>query len=222
MGRAMTSDELRAKLLLYAVTDSSPRGKRRKKGSLVEAVDEAIAGGATFVQLREKEAAPEDVFFEAGEIKALCAARGVPFVIDDDVALAARVDADGAHVGQEDTSLHEARLTLKEGKIVGVSCQSVAQAVAAEAGGASYLGVGAVFPTNSKKDAALVSLDTLKAICAAVDIPVVAIGGISEDNMPLLKGTGVTGVALISAIFGVPNIKETTRQLRLMAEHLFR
>lgn len=217
----MTGDELRAKLLLYAVTDSSPRGKRRKKGSLVEAVAQAIAGGATFVQLREKEAAPEEVFFEAGEIKALCQAHGVPFVIDDDVALAARVDADGAHVGQEDTSLHEARLTLAEGKIVGVSCQTVAQAVTAEAGGASYLGVGAVFPTNSKKDADLVSLDTLAAICAAVDIPVVAIGGISVDNMSLLKGTGVAGVALISAIFGAPNIKDATRQLRLMAEHLF-
>ena len=218
---AMTSADLRKHLLLYAVTDSIPRGKKRKAGSLVEAVSAAIAGGATFVQLREKEAPLQEVFFEAGELKSLCQAQGVPFVIDDDVELAARIDADGVHVGQEDTSLAEARRVLGSDKIVGVSCQTVEQALSAESGGASYLGVGAVFATSSKKDATLVSLDTLTAICAAVSIPVVAIGGIGEGNMPLLRYTGVAGVALISSIFGAEDVKASTKRLRAMTEQLF-
>lgn len=217
----MKCDDLRPKLLLYAITPSTPRSKGRQANVLLKAVDAAIAGGATFVQLREKELACSDVFYEALEVKALCEARGVPFVIDDDVSLAARVGADGVHIGQDDASLEEARSLLGEEAIIGVSCQSVAQAVAAASGGASYIGVGAVFPTTSKDDAAAVPLATLCDICRAVDIPVVAVGGINEANMSLLRGTGIAGVALISAIFSSANIKATTEQLHMMAAHLF-
>ena len=197
-------------LLLYAVTGRAWLGGR----TLAEQVEEALRGGATFVQLREKELAGEALLAEAREIQALCRRYRVPFVIDDDVALARQIDADGVHVGQSDMEAQKARALLGGDKILGVSAQTVEQAVLAEKNGADYLGVGAVFPTGSKADAEDVSLDTLRAICQAVSIPVVAIGGIGVHNVEQLLGSGICGVAVISAIFAAKDIRAATVELK--------
>lgn len=200
-------------LLLYAVTD-----RRWLKGrSLKEDVESALKGGASFIQLREKEdmALDHDAYLqEALEIGKLCRSYGVPFVLDDEVELAIEADADGVHVGQEDMEAGRVREKLGKEKILGVSVQTVEEAILAKERGADYLGVGAVFPTGSKKDAVDVSLETLNAICEAVDLPVVAIGGISRDNVMELKGSGIAGIAVISAIFAKPDIEEATADLR--------
>lgn len=201
-------------LLLYAVTDRS----WLKGRTLYEQVEEALQGGATFVQLREKELDEEAFLKEALEIKELCRRYQVPFVIDDDVELARKVDADGVHVGQDDMEAGNVRALLGEDKILGVSAQTVEQAVLAEQRGADYLGVGAVFHTDSKADAKAVSYDTLKAICQAVKIPVVAIGGIGKGNVQELKGSGICGIAVISAIFGADHIREATAELKTLTE----
>lgn len=205
-------------LLLYAVTDRSWLHGR----TLYEQVEEALQGGATFVQLREKELDEEAFLKEALEIKELCRRYQVPFVIDDDVELARKVDADGVHVGQNDMEADNVRALLGEDKILGVSAQTVEQAVLAEQRGADYLGVGAVFHTDSKADAQAVSYDTLKAICQAVKIPVVAIGGIGRGNVQELKGSGICGIAVISAIFGAANIREATAELKSLTEETVR
>lgn len=205
-------------LLLYAVTDRSWLHGR----TLYEQVEEALQGGATFVQLREKELDEEAFLKEALEIKELCRRYQVPFVIDDDVELARKVDADGVHVGQNDMEADNVRALLGEDKILGVSAQTVEQAILAEQRGADYLGVGAVFHTDSKADAQAVSYDTLKAICQAVKIPVVAIGGIGRGNVQELKGSGICGIAVISAIFGAANIREATAELKSLTEETVR
>ncbi len=205
-------------LLLYAVTDRSWLHGR----TLYEQVEEALQGGATFVQLREKELDEEAFLKEALEIKELCRQYQVPFVIDDDVELARKVDADGVHVGQNDMEADNVRTLLGEDKILGVSAQTVEQAILAEQRGADYLGVGAVFHTDSKADAQAVSYDTLKAICQAVKIPVVAIGGIGRENVQELKGSGICGIAVISAIFGAANIREATAELKSLTEETVR
>lgn len=205
-------------LLLYAVTDRSWLHGR----TLYEQVEEALQGGATFVQLREKELDEEAFLKEALEIKELCRQYQVPFVIDDDVELARKVDADGVHVGQNDMEAGNVRALLGEDKILGVSAQTVEHAVLAEQRGADYLGVGAVFHTDSKADAQAVSYDTLKAICQAVKIPVVAIGGIGRGNVQELKGSGICGIAVISAIFGAANIREATAELKSLTEETVR
>lgn len=205
----LSNEALLSSLLTYAVTDRYWLGER----TLCDVVAEAIDGGTTFVQLREKNLSSEEIVAEAIELQALCSARGVPFVIDDDVDAALRAGADGVHVGQSDMACVEARRRLGPDAIVGVSAQTVEQAVKAEADGADYLGVGAVFPTGSKDDAEDVSHETLKAICDAVSIPVVAIGGITKDNVSDLAGTGICGVAVISAIFGKPDIKQASAEL---------
>ena len=200
-------------LLLYAVTD-----RHWLKGrSLKEDVESALKGGASFIQLREKEdmALDHDAYLqEALEIGKLCRSYGVPFVLDDEVELAIEADADGVHVGQEDMEAGMVREKLGKEKILGVSVQTVEEAILAKERGADYLGVGAVFPTGSKKDAVDVSLETLNAICEAVDLPVVAIGGISRDNVMELKGGGIAGIAVISAIFAKPDIEGATADLR--------
>ena len=200
-------------LLLYAVTD-----RHWLKGrSLKEDVESALKGGASFIQLREKEdmVLDHDAYLqEALEIGKLCRSYGVPFVLDDEVELAIEADADGVHVGQEDMEAGKVREKLGKEKILGVSVQTVEEAILAKERGADYLGVGAVFPTGSKKDAVDVSLETLKAISEAVDLPVVAIGGISRDNVMELKGSGIAGIAVISAIFAKPDIEEATADLR--------
>lgn len=203
-------------LLLYAVTDRSWVGD----STLYHQVEEALKGGATFVQLREKDMPEEEFLAEALEIQKLCRQYGVPFVIDDDVELARKVNADGVHVGQSDMEAGDVRAILGEDKILGVSAQTVEQAVLAQQRGADYLGVGAVFHTDSKADAKPVSHETLKAICEAVTIPVVAIGGIGRGNVKELAGSGICGVAVISAIFAAENIQEATAQLKVLTQEM--
>ena len=197
-------------LLLYAVTDRSWLGGH----TLYQDVEAAIKGGATFVQLREKKLDEEHFLEEAKEIKELCRRYHVPFVINDNVDIALTMDADGVHVGQSDMEAGSVREKLGSDKIIGVSAQTVEQAVLAQQRGADYLGVGAVFPTGSKDDAVEVSHDTLRAICEAVDIPVIAIGGISAENVKELAGSGICGIAVISAIFAQPDIEAATKELK--------
>lgn len=199
----------REDLRLYAVTDRRWLGEK----TLKEAVKEALKGGATFIQLREKNMDRDEILKEAFEIKELCGMYGAPFVINDDVDMALACDADGVHVGQKDMEASEARKRLGSGKIIGVSVRTVEQAAAAEAAGADYLGVGAVFSTGSKADAERITKETLKDICSAVDIPVIAIGGVSSENVKGLAGTGVCGAAVISAIFGADDIKKAAGEL---------
>ena len=197
-------------LLLYAVTDRRWLGGRR----LADQVEEALKGGVTFVQLREKDLDEERFLEEAREIKELCGRYQVPFVINDNVDIAQAVDADGVHVAQSDMEAGDVRARLGQDKIIGVSAQTVEQALLAESRGADYLGVGAVFATGSKADASEVDHETVKAICQAVHIPVIAIGGITGENVGALTGTGVCGVAVISAIFAQEDVEEGTRKLK--------
>ena len=185
-------------LLLYAVTDRS----WTKNDTLYHQVEEALKGGVTFLQLRKK----------------LCAAYRVPFVINDNVEIARTVGADGVHVGQDDMPAWKVREILGEDKIIGVSAQTVEQAIKAEKDGADYLGVGAVFPTSSKADAVEVEHATLRDICVAVQIPVVAIGGISAENVSQLAGTGIDGIAVISAIFAQDFPKLAAEELKKKVE----
>lgn len=203
-------------LLLYAVTDSRWTGKQ----TLYQQIEEALKGGATFIQLREKDLDEESFLKEAKEIKELCRKKGVPFVINDNVEIALQTDADGVHVGQKDMEALDVRAKLGPDKIIGVSAQTVEQAVQAEKHGADYLGVGSVFTTGTKLDAGHVSYDTLKEICSAVSIPVIAIGGITKENLGQLAGSGVCGVAVVSAIFAQDNIEEAARKLRTEAESM--
>jgi len=181
---------------------------------LDQAVEKALKGGTTFVQLREKELDEETFLEEARQLKALCRQYNVPFVINDNVDIALAMDADGVHVGQSDMEAGDVRAKLGPDKIIGVSAQTVEQALLAQERGADYLGVGAVFATGSKDDADDVSHETLQAICEAVDIPVVAIGGISKDNVGQLAGRGLAGIAVISAIFGQPDIEAAAADLK--------
>lgn len=203
---------------LYAVTDRMWTGKQ----TLMEQVEDALKGGATCVQLREKELDTEAFLQEAYEMKALCEAYQVPFFINDNVDIAIKCKADGIHVGQDDMEVSAVRALVGDDMIIGVSVNCVEQALAAVKGGADCLGVGAMFNTSTKLDADSVSFETLKAICKAVDIPVVAIGGISKENMMQLKGTDVDGVALVSAIFGAENIEAECKELRLLSEAMVR
>ena len=206
-----------AALQLYAVTDS----RWLNGDSLAAAVEKALAGGVTCVQLREKQLPFDEFLRTAKEIKALCQNYHVPFIVDDILDIALACDADGLHIGQNDMPATKARELLGPDKILGVSAQTIEQAVAACQDGADYLGVGAVFPTGTKTDAVEVPLDTLKAITAAVDIPVVAIGGIGADNITQLSGTGIAGAAVVSAIFAQEDIKKAAANLRqLIAKEL--
>lgn len=201
-------------LLLYAVTDRTWLGEQ----TLCEQVEEALKGGVTFVQLREKELDDDTFLAEAIKIQELCKRYKVPFVVNDNVEIARKMNADGVHVGQSDMEAGNVRALLGEDKILGVSAQTVEQAVLAEQRGADYLGVGAVFHTGSKADADDVSRETLKAICEAVSIPVVAIGGIGKHNVLKLSGSGICGVAVISAIFAAEDIKSATAELKVLTE----
>lgn len=203
-------------LMLYAVTDRHWLGDE----TLYDQVKKALDGGATFVQLREKNLDRADFLAEALEIQKLCREYGVPFVINDEVSIAKDIDADGVHVGQSDMEAMDVRKIFGPDKILGVSAQTVEQAMIAEKHGADYLGVGAVFATGSKDDADDVSHETLKAICEAVSIPVIAIGGITKDNIFELAGSGICGVAVISAIFGQKDIKKATEELKVSVENM--
>lgn len=203
-------------LLLYAVTD---RGWLNGD-TLYHQVEQAIQGGVTFVQLREKELDEDQFLEEAKEIQGLCRKYHVPFVINDNVKIAAQIDADGVHVGQSDMAAGDVRKKLGPDKIIGVSAQTVEQALLAQKMGADYLGVGAVFHTGSKADADDVSHDTLRAICEAVDIPVIAIGGIGTGNVMQLSGSGICGIAVISALFAQPDIKAAAEELKALTEEM--
>lgn len=201
-------------LLLYAVSDDAWLGER----TLASCCAQAVCGGATFLQLRAKRATTKELISAYAEIRDELEREGlagkVPFVIDDDVEAALAVGADGVHVGQSDEPCASARARLGEGAIVGVSAQTVEQALAAQAAGADYLGVGALFKTATKPEAADVSLRTLREICAAVSIPVVGIGGLNASTLASLAHTGVHGAAVVSAIFAAGDIVSATRDLR--------
>lgn len=204
------SNTTKEELLLYGVTDRTWLNGE----TLYSQVEKALKGGATFMQLREKKLDEESFLKEAIEIKELCRKYNVPFVINDNVDIALEMDADGVHVGQSDMEALDVRAKLGPDKIIGVSAQTVEQAILAEKHGADYLGVGAVFPTGSKDDAEEVTFETLKAICQAVKIPVIAIGGISKDNVLELAGSDICGIAVISAIFAANDIEEATKELK--------
>ena len=204
-------------LLLYAITDRT----WLNGGSLYEAVEESLKGGVTCLQLREKKLNAERFLEEAQQLKPLCHGYGIPLIINDNVEIALKSDADGVHIGQGDDDVFKTRARIGRDKILGVSASTVMEALEAERASADYLGVGAIFPTNSKSDVESVSLDTLKAICNAVSIPVVAIGGITLENISLLNGSGICGIAVISAIYAQKDIRNATRRLRSKAERCF-
>jgi thiamine-phosphate pyrophosphorylase len=208
------SNQLRKALMLYAITDKSWVGQQ----SLVEQVEQTIQGGTTMLQYREKNRSRSEVIAETHQIKEVCAKYRVPFVINDDVLLAVELNADGVHVGQSDMDVADVRSLIGSDMLLGVSVQNVDQAIKAQNQGADYLGVGAVFPTGSKDDADEVSHETLRMICEAVSIPVVAIGGINRDNVEQLAGSGISGVAVISAIFAQTDIFSATKELRKLAQ----
>ena len=203
-------------MLLYAVTDRAWVGKQ----TLYEQVESALKGGVTCVQLREKELDDEAFLKEAVEIHALCQRYGVPFFVNDNVDIAIRCHAEGVHVGQEDMAAAQVRARVGEGMMIGVSVHSVEEAQEAVKHGADCLGVGAAFATHTKTDVDVLPHETLKAICDAVDIPVVAIGGISEGNILQLKGTGIAGAAVVSALFGQPDIQAAAQHMRKLAEEV--
>lgn len=203
-------------LLLYAVTDRSWLNGE----TLYAQVEKALKGGVTFVQLREKALDEQAFLEEAKEIQKLCAQYHVPFVINDNVEIAAAIGADGVHVGQSDMEAGDVRRRLGPDKIIGVSAQTAEQALRAQEHGADYLGVGAVFPTGSKADATEVSRETLEEICRAVDIPVIAIGGIGRENVMELKGSGICGIAVISAIFAQKDIEAAAAELKKRVEEM--
>ena len=205
-------------MLLYAVTDRAWVGEQ----TLYQQVESALKGGATCVQLREKQLGDADFLQEAIQIHALCQQYGVPLFINDNVEVALQCHAEGIHVGQDDMAAAQVRQRVGEGVMIGVSAHTVQEALDAVAHGADYLGVGAVFATHTKTDVSEMPRQTLLDICNAVDVPVVAIGGIHKENILQLKGTGVDGVALVSAIFAAKDIEAECRELRVLAEQIIK
>ena len=203
-------------LQLYAVTDRQWTGRQ----TLIQQLEAALQGGVTLVQLREKDLDDAAFLAEAREVVALCHRYGVPCLINDNLPVALAAGADGVHVGQEDMEAGLVRQKLGPGKILGVSAHSPEEALRAQAAGADYLGAGAVFHTGTKSNVSTLSYDTLRDICAAVKIPVVAIGGISEGNILQLKGTGIAGAAVVSALFGQPDIQAAAQHMRKLAEEV--
>lgn len=209
--------ECKAEMMrLYAVTDRA----WTKEKTLLEQVEDAIKGGATCIQLREKELNEESFLQEALEMRELCSKYHVPFIINDNVDIAIKCQADGIHVGQKDMEAGHVRELVGEHMIIGVSAQTVKQAKRAQESGADYLGVGAIFNTSTKLDAADVSMDTLKEICEVVSIPVVAIGGINKGNIMQLSGSGVDGIAVVSAIFAAKDIEKECKELLSLSNEM--
>lgn len=206
----------KSSLLLYAVTDRTWLSNR----TLENDVEEALKGGVTILQLREKDLEEDKFLEEANNIGKLCKKYNVPFIINDNVDIAIKCNADGVHVGQEDMNAQEVRKVIGKDMILGVSVTNIKEAIMAEAMGADYLGVGAIFSTSTKLDADTVSIEELKNICESVSIPVVAIGGINEENIINLKGSKIDGVSIISAIFAKENIKEATEELLKIAKEI--
>ncbi len=211
-----TKDEIRASMLLYAITDRAWLGIR----SLPDVVEEVLANGATFLQVREKGMDHDAFLAEAKILKEQAERYHVPFVVNDSVEVALECNADGVHVGQSDIQGRDIRALIGPDKILGISANTVDTALAAQRAGADYIGVGAVFGTTTKKDAKESSIEQLRDICGAVDIPVVAIGGINAGNLLQLRGSGVDGVAVVSAIFAQPDPGAATKRLRELSEDL--
>ena len=205
-------------LLLYAVTDRHWLEGRK----LIDVVKERLDGGVTIVQLREKTLEEGKFLEEARELQALCRERHIPFIVNDNVDIAKTMDADGVHVGQDDMETMDVRAKLGPDKIIGVSAHTVEEALLAEKQGADYLGVGAVFPTSSKSEVDVMPYETLKAICEAVSIPVVAIGGIGRENVSRLAGSGICGVAVISAIYAQKDIRAAAADLKTAVEEMLK
>ena len=205
-------------MLLYAVTDSTWLNGRK----LVDDVEDVLKAGATFIQLREKNATYEETVALAREIKKLTDKYHVPFVIDDNVEAAKEVDADGVHIGQSDTEAKRARDILGENKIIGISAGNLKEAIDAEKNGADYIGIGAMFDTSTKKDHTDMTFEEAKKITDTVKIPVVAIGGINKNNILELKGTGIDGVAVISAIFAQPDRYSAAKELLELSKEIVR
>ncbi len=203
-------------MLLYAVTDRAWSDEE----SLYEQVKKAIKGGITFLQLREKDLNDEDFLKEAVEIKKLAKENNIPFIINDNVDIMLKADADGVHVGQSDMKAENVRELIGKDKILGVSVHNLEEAKLAEEKGADYLGIGAVFSTSTKLDANDVSFETLKEICDNVSIPTVAIGGINKGNILKLKNSGVDGAAVVSAIFASKNIEKDTKELLNLSKEM--
>ena len=200
----------REMMRLYAVTDRSWLNGQ----TLYEQVEQALKGGVTLVQLREKGLGAEQFLQEARQIQQLCRRFGVPLIINDSIEVAIAVDADGVHLGQDDANAAQARQLLGKDKIIGVSAHNVQEALQAVQDGADYLGSGAVFGSGTKTNVSTLPMQTLREICSAVPIPVVAIGGITEQNLQQLSGSGIAGAAVVSAIFAQENIEEAAIRLR--------
>lgn len=212
----MKKDKIKKAMQLYLVTDRH----WLKAHSLYEDVETAINGGVTCVQLREKHLNRQLFIREAKELKEICNQNQIPLIINDDVEVMLEVDADGIHVGQNDMQAQDVRKLIGSDKVLGVSVQTVEQAITAQNAGADYLGVGAVFPTGTKDDAIEVDLATLQDICQHVDIPIVAIGGINQENLLQLEGSGIDGIAVVSAIMAAEDIFEATKQLKEKTKEL--
>ena len=201
-------------LRLYAVTDRAWVGRQ----SLLEQIEDALRGGVTLVQLREKALSKEEFVAEAKAVLALCRRRGVPLIINDRLDVALESGADGVHVGIEDAPVAEIRAQTGPDFLIGSTAKTVEQARAAQAAGADYLGVGAVFPSPTKQNAIRITAGQLREICGSVSIPAVAIGGITAENAPSLKGCGMAGIAVVSAIFGAADIEKAAAGLRSLAD----
>ena len=208
-----------SQLRLYAVTD---RAWAADEDALMDQIAAAIDGGAGIVQLREKHLDHDAFLKEAKRFVALCREKGAVSIINDDVDIALAADADGVHVGQEDLAAGRAREVLGPDKIVGVSAHNVTEALAAQAAGADYLGVGAAFSTGTKTDAKPITRETIRAVTAAVEIPAVAIGGITRENLPQLSGCGLAGVAVVSALFAQSDVKAAARELLALSREMAR
>ena len=197
-------------LLLYAVTDRAWVGRQ----SLYEQVHDALLGGVTTVQLREKNLSEDEFIFEAIKIGEFCRSFNVPLIINDNVDVALKSGADGVHVGIEDTPVSDIRKRVPKDFIIGATCKTISQALSAQKAGADYMGVGAVFPSPTKKNAVRITTEQLREICSSVSIPAVAIGGINAENLSELKGGGMAGIAVVSALFAAENIEKAAAELK--------
>lgn len=206
----------RDSMLLYAIVGSNMQSDK----SLASQAEQALKGGATFLQLRIKDCPHDKLVNEAIEIKKIAAIYNVPFVINDDIHAAKEADADGVHIGQSDMEYTQAREILGDDKIIGMTAHNLEEALAAQNAGASYIGVGAVFPTNTKSDTIPMSYDTLKEITSNINIPIVAIGGINTDNLNKLKDSGIDGIAVISAIFSKKDICLATSNMKKLVKKI--
>ena len=214
-----SKEDIRKAMALYAVTD---RSWLREGETLADVCRNVLEHGATFLQLREKELDAESIQKEARELKELCAAFHVPFVVNDSVETALAVDADGVHVGQSDIQGRDIRALIGPDRILGMTARTVEEARAAEAAGADYIGSGAVFGSSTKKNAKNLPLETLRDICASVSIPVVAIGGIGKENIRELAGCGIAGAAVVSAVFGAEDPGRAAEELLALSREIIR